>query len=60
MFIAPNFWLITTNHDVYNIVRHVAGVDIVINIDCWIGTDSILLLEVILGDHAVVRAVALW
>lgn len=54
--VAPNVGIITTNHDVYNISKHVKGRDIVIGDFCWIGMNSVILPGVILGPFTVVGA----
>ncbi len=54
--IAPNCGLITTNHDIYDIRKHVEGKDVVIGKNCWIGMGAIILPGVVLGDHTVVGA----
>lgn len=55
-YIAPNVGLITTNHDVYDVTKHVEGKDIVLGDGCWIGMNSILLPGVVLGPNTVVGA----
>ena len=55
-YVAPNVGLITTNHDVYDVTKHVAGKDIVLGEKCWIGMNSMILPGVTLGPHTVVGA----
>lgn len=55
-FIAPNVGLITTNHDVNDITKHVEGKDIVLGEKCWLGMNSMILPGVILGPQTVVGA----
>lgn len=55
-YIAPNVGLITTNHDVNDVTKHVAGKDIVLGEKCWIGMNAVILPGVILGPNTVVGA----
>ena len=55
-YVAPNVGLITTNHDVYDVTKHVAGKDIVLGEKCWIGMNAMILPGVTLGPHTVVGA----
>lgn len=55
-YIAPNVGFITTNHDVYDLSKHVEGKDIVLGKGCWIGMNAVILPGVILGDHTIVAA----
>lgn len=55
-YIAPNTGLITANHDINNLDKHIEGKDIVIGKDCWIGMNSVVLPGVILGDNTIVGA----
>ncbi|OWW26819.1 hypothetical protein B4Q04_03820 [Zobellia sp. OII3] len=55
-YIAPNVGLITTNHDLNDLDKHLEGKDIVLGKKCWIGMNSVLLPGVHLGDHTVVGA----
>ena len=55
-YVAPNVGLITSNHDVYDITKHVAGKDIVLGERCWLGMNSMILPGVTLGPHTVVGA----
>lgn len=55
-YIAPNVGLITTNHNVYDVTKHVAGKEIVLGEKCWIGMNSMILPGVELGPNTVVGA----
>ncbi|AHM57287.1 hypothetical protein EAL2_c20060 [Peptoclostridium acidaminophilum DSM 3953] len=55
-WIAPNVGLITANHDIYNLDKHVEGKDINIGKNNWIGMNSIILPGVTLGDNTIVGA----
>ncbi|SIS38220.1 transferase hexapeptide (six repeat-containing protein) [Zobellia uliginosa] len=55
-YIAPNVGLITSNHDLSNLDKHLEGKDIVLGKKCWIGMNSVLLPGVHLGDHTIVGA----
>lgn len=55
-YIAPNVGLITTNHDPEDPSRHLAGKNIEIGNNCWIGMNAVILPGVVLGDHTVVAA----
>lgn len=52
----PNVGLITTNHDLNDLDKHLKGKDIVLGKKCWIGMNAVLLPGVHLGDHTVVGA----
>lgn len=54
--IAPNVGIITANHDLYNIDKHVDGKDVIIGNKCWIGMNAIILPGVKLGDNIIVGA----
>lgn len=53
--IAPNVILPGRNHNVYNYRQHEDG-GINIGNYCWIGANSVILPNVMLGDHVVVGA----
>lgn len=55
-YIAPNVGIITTNHDLYNINKHMDGKDVIIGNKCWIGMNAIILPGVKLGDNTIVGA----
>lgn len=57
--IAPNVGLITTNHDLHDLSKHVEGKDIVMGDNCWVGMNAMLLPGVILGPNTVVGAGAI-
>lgn len=54
--IAPNCGIITTNHNPKNLNEHLPGEDVVINDNCWIGMNSVILPGVVLGEGTVVAA----
>lgn len=55
-YVAPNVGLITTNHDIYDVTKHVEGKDIVLGDKCWIGMNAMILPGVVLGPNTVVGA----
>lgn len=55
-WIAPNVGLITTNHDIDCLDKHVKGGDITIGEKCWIGMNSVILPSVTLGKQTIVGA----
>lgn len=55
-YVAPNVGIITTNHDLYDLNKHVEGKEIVIGDYCWLGMNSVILPGVNLGSHTVVGA----
>ena len=55
-WIAPNVGIITTNHDINDLLKHQPGCDVVIGKNCWIGMNAVVLPGVTLGDHTVVGA----
>lgn len=57
--IAPGVGIITTNHDISCVDKHIAGKDIIIGKECWIGMNAVVLPGVILGDHTIVGAGAI-
>lgn len=54
--IAPNCGIITTNHDIHDLKKHVEGKDVVIHDNCWIGMNSVILPGVVLGEGTIVGA----
>lgn len=54
--VAPNVGIITTNHDIYNLEKHIQGKDVVIGNNSWIGMNAVVLPGVILGEHTIVGA----
>lgn len=54
--IAPNVGIITSNHDLLDIDKHMEPKPVSIGDDCWIGMNSMLLPGVSLGNHTVVGA----
>ena len=55
-WIAQNVGLITENHNIYDLSKHMDSEDIVIGEKCWLGMNSIILPGVILGNNTVVAA----
>lgn len=55
-YIAPNVGLITSNHDISNLDKHSYIGKIIIGKKCWIGMNSVILPDTILGDNTVVGA----
>lgn len=55
-YIAPNVGLITQNHDVNDLDKHVGSKDIILGKKCWVGMNSMILPGVILGNNTVVGA----
>lgn len=55
-YIAPNVGIITTNHDVYNLDKHVEGRMVKIGEKCWIGMNAVILPGVELGTNTIVGA----
>lgn len=55
-YIGPNVGLITSNHQLDNLDSHTQGKEIVINENCWIGMNSVILPGVKLGKNTIVGA----
>lgn len=55
-YIAPNVGIITSNHDLNNLDKHLPPEDVVIGEKCWIGMNSIILPGVSLGSQTIVGA----
>lgn len=55
-YIAPNVGLITQNHKIGDLDKHVEAKDIILGKKCWIGMNTMILPGVILGDETVVGA----
>lgn len=56
VYIAPNVGIITANHDVNDLKKHVDGKNVVIGTNSWIGMNSVILPGVKLGEKTVVGA----
>lgn len=56
VYIAPNVGIITTNHDIHDLDKHVLGKDIVIGDKVWIGMNSIILPGVTIGNNSIIGA----
>ncbi len=55
-YIAPNVGLITANHDLTDLSKHLPGKKVKIGKNCWIGMNSVILPGVELGDNTIVGA----
>lgn len=55
-YVAPNVGIITTNHDINDVSKHVPGKDVIIGDKTWIGMNSVILPGVLLGPKTVVGA----
>ncbi|GHU75275.1 hypothetical protein AGMMS49992_18920 [Clostridia bacterium] len=55
-YIAPNVGIITANHDLINLDRHLASQPVTIGEQCWIGMNSVILPGVTLGKHTIIGA----
>ena len=53
--IGPNVGIISANHDVFDYRKHTIG-SVIMGNYCWIGMNSVILPNVILGDHTIVAA----
>ena len=56
VYIAPNVGIITANHDLNNLKKHVNGEDVIIGNYSWIGMNSVILPGVELGERTIVGA----
>lgn len=54
--IGPGVKIISANHDIANITRHVTASPVVIGDGCWIAANAVILPGVQLGKHVVVGA----
>ncbi len=59
VYIAPNVGLITANHDLYDLDKHLPGKDVRIGDHCWLGMAAIIMPGVELGERTVVAAGAI-
>ncbi|TDM39083.1 acyltransferase [Macrococcoides goetzii] len=55
-YVAPYVGIITANHDVKDLKKHVPGKDVKIGENCWIGMHSVILPGVELGNNTIVGA----
>lgn len=55
-YIGPNVGIITANHDLSSLDKHMDGRDVVIGPACWIGMNVVILPGVILGERTVIAA----
>lgn len=55
-YIAPYVGIITANHDMNDLKKHLPGKDVVIGKECWLGMHSVILPGVTLGDKTIVGA----
>lgn len=53
--VAPNVGIITANHSLFDYNQHVLST-VRIGSYCWLGMNSVVLPNVILGDHVIVAA----
>lgn len=56
VWIAPNVGLITSNHDIKNLSKHIKSADIIIEDNVWIGMNSVILPGVKIKSGTVVGA----
>ncbi|MFW3612481.1 acyltransferase [Staphylococcus caprae] len=56
VYIAPNVGIITANHDVNDLKKHVEGKNVLIGRNSWIGMNSVILPGVTLGERTIVGA----
>lgn len=54
--VAPRVSIISANHDLYDIQKHVISEPVRIGRYCWLGVNSTVLPGVQLGDHTIVAA----
>lgn len=54
--ISNGVGLVTANHDFMDITKHSAGKDIILDQDCVVGMNAVVLPGVILGPHTIVGA----
>ena len=59
VWVGPNVKIISMNHDLNNFNKYTNGKPIKIGDNCWLGTSSIILAEVELGEHTIVAAGAI-
>lgn len=55
-YIAPNVGIITANHDLKDLDKHLPGKPVVLGEKCWVGMNSVILPGVELGCNTVVAA----
>lgn len=55
-YIAPNVGIITANHDIDDLEKHMRAMPVKIGSNCWIGMNSVILPGVVLGDKTIVGA----
>lgn len=56
VWIAPNVGIIATNHDPFDPSKHKEGENVIIEDNCWIGMNAVILPGVKLGKNTVVGA----
>jgi len=56
VWIGPHVCIISQNHDVCDLHKHVKEKGIIIGDNCWIGAGAIILPGVELGEHTIVGA----
>ncbi len=55
-YIGPNVGIITANHDLQDLDKHMEPKPVVLGEKCWIGMNSVILPGVILGPQTIVGA----
>ena len=58
-FIAPNVGIMSGNHDLSDLRKQTSGEPVRIGNYCWLGMNSMVLPEVVLGDFTIVGAGAI-
>ena len=53
---APNVGIISANHDIDELDRHIPAPPVRIGDHCWVGMNAVILPGVQLGDHTIVGA----
>lgn len=56
VWIGPRVSIISMNHDTQDFSKYVKGEPVVIGDNCWLAANSIVLPEVVLGEHTIVGA----
>lgn len=56
VWIGPRVSIISMNHDPQDYSKYVKGGPVVIGDNCWLAANSVILPEVVLGQHTIVAA----
>lgn len=56
VLVAPNVGIISANHDIYDHSKHVKDTAVIIGDYSWIGMNSVILPNVVLGEFTIVAA----